>query len=549
MAKRPEKWDLETDVLVLGTGGSGLVAAIVAHDEGARVAVIEKASTIGGATAVSGGFPWIPSNHLEKELGIPDSREDALTYMKFIADGQVDEELIEAFIDNAPVMLKYIEDKAGLRFTVSEMPDYHDTKPGGKSKGRSLGPPAFDSNLLGEWKSRLRQAPVVIFPMSWEEYEKSNAKANPRNLDYGLLAKNMMAGIVGMGMSTIGHLLKACLDRGIEPMLETPGKELILDDSGAVIGVRAQREGKDYYIRAAQGVILATGGFEWDEALRKQFVPAPDFVPLSPPSNEGDGLKMSMAIGAELGNMHQIWGVPSCQLPSEEYEGKPLGRMTMGERALPHVIMVNRRGKRFVDESFNYSDVAKTFCDVDPVSYELVNVPAWCVFDQQFRDKYMFLTVPPGEPAQEWMIQADTLEELATKAGIDPDGLKETVARFNEFAEKGEDQDFGRGSTAYDRYQGDPNHKPNESLGTIDKAPFYAVSVVRGALGTKGGPSTDANGQVKHIFGGVIKGLYAAGNVMAGTSGPGYGGAGNTIGAGMTWGYISAKHAIKQPRR
>lgn len=549
MAKMPEKWDLETDVLVMGSGCSGLVAAIIAHDEGAKTTLIEKASTIGGATAVSGGFPWIPNNHLEKELGIADSREEALTYMKFIADGQVDDELVEAFIDTAPVMIKYIEDKAGLKFTVSEMPDYHDTKPGGKSKGRSLGPPAFDSNELGEWKGRLRQAPVVIFPMSWEDFEKSNAKADPRNLDYNMLAKNMMAGIVGMGMSTIGCLLKACLDRGIEILVEIPGRELITTDNGAVIGMKAQKDGNDFYIKASQGVVLASGGFEWDENLKKQFVPGPDFVPLSPPSNEGDGLKMSMAIGAELGNMHQIWGVPSCQLPNEEYEGKPLGRMTMGERALPHSIMVNRCGERFVDEAFNYSDVAKTFCHVDPLAYDLVNVPAWVVFDQQFMDNYMFLTVPPGEAAQPWMTQGDTIEELAGKAGIDVEGLKDTVSRFNGFAQKGEDTDFGRGSTAYDRYQGDPAHKPNEALGTIEKAPFYAVSVVRGALGTKGGPTTDVNGQVKHVLGGVIEGLYAAGNVMAGTSGPGYGGAGNTIGAGMTFGYIAAKHATKQPKR
>ena len=549
MAKMPAKWDLETDVLVMGTGGSGLVAAIVAHDEGAKVTIIEKAATVGGATAVSGGFPWIPNNHLEKEAGIPDSREEALTYMKFIADGQVDDELVETFIDNAPVMIKYVEDNAGLKFSVSEMPDYHDTKPGGKTKGRSLGPPAFDSNELGEWKNRLRQAPVVICPMSWEDYEKSNARADPRNLDYNLLATNMMAGIVGMGMATIGYLLKACLDRGIEPIMKTPGRELILDDNGAVIGVRAEQEGKDFYIRASQGIILATGGFEWDERLRKEFVPEPDFVPLSPPSNEGDGLKMAIAIGAELGNMHQIWGVPSCVIEGEEYDGKQLGRMTMGERALPHVIMVNRRGKRFVDESFNYSDVAKTFCEVDPVAYAMINVPAWCVFDQQFLDNYMFLTAPPGEPAPDWLIKADSVDELASKAGIDPQGLKETIERFNGFAQKGEDPDFGRGSTAYDRYQGDPNNKPNESLGPIEKAPFYAFSVVRGALGTKGGPVTDINGQVKHIMGDVVKGLYAAGNVMAGTSGPGYGGAGNTIGAGMTWGFIAAKHATKQPRR
>ncbi len=547
-SSKTRKWDLETDVLVVGTGASGLVAAIVAHDEGSKVTVIEKTDKVGGATAVSGGFPWIPNNHLEKEAGIPDSREEALTYMKFIVAGRVPDELVEAFIDNGPKMLKYIEEKAGLRFTISQMPDYHAERPGGKVKGRSLGPPAFDSNLLGKWKSRLRQAPVVVFPMSWEDYEKSNAKADPKNLDYNLLAKNMMKGIVGMGMATIGYLLKACLDRGIEPLMETRGVELITEGR-RVIGLRAIRQGKDFFIRVSQGVILASGGFEWNEEMKKQFIPGPQIYPMSPPSNEGDGQKMAMAIGADIGNMHEIWGVPAGMIPGEEYDGKPLGRMTMGERSLPHAIMVNRFGKRFVNEAHNYSDIAKAFCTFDPVAYDFCNYPAWDIFDQQFKDKYLVFTSAPGGPVPEWLIVADTIEELARKAGIDPKGLKETIERFNEFARKGVDEDFHRGQSAYDRYQGDPNHKPNESLGTIEKPPFYALPIVLGTLGTKGGPKTNANGQVLHVLGGVIEGLYAAGNVMAGTSGPGYGGAGNTIGAGMTWGYIAAKHVTKQPKR
>jgi succinate dehydrogenase/fumarate reductase flavoprotein subunit len=544
---KPREWDLKTDVVVLGSGASGLVAAIVAHDEGSRVTLIEKARTIGGASAVSGGFVWIPNNHLEKEVGLSDSREEALTYMRFIADGRVDDEIVKAFIDNAPVMIRYLEDHAGLRFTVGGYPDFHDTRPGGKTRGRSLAPPTFDANELGEWRGRLRRAPVVILPISWEDYEKSNAMSDPRNLDHDLLAKNMRAGIVGMGMSTIGHLLKACLDRGIEPLMETPGRELVIDDD-RVIGVRAEKDGRDFYIRASQGVILASGGFEWSDDLKKRFVPGPDFVALSPPSNEGDGLKMAMAVGAELGNMHEIYGTPCIAIPEEEYEEKPLYRQMMGERSLPHVIMVNRYGKRFVDESFNYSDIAKTFCNVDPVAYDLVNFPAWSVFDQTFKDSYMVATNAPGEPAQDWIIQADTLEELAEKAGIDAGGLKNTIERFNENARKGVDPDFSRGSTSYEKYMGDPKHGPNPALGPIEEPPFYAVSILRGAIGTKGGPNTNVNGQVRHIMGGVIEGLYAVGNVMASTSGPGYGGAGNTIGAGMTWGYIAAKHAAKQPR-
>ncbi|MCP4595988.1 FAD-binding protein [Neptuniibacter sp.] len=543
MATKPEKWDLETDVLVVGSGGSGLTAAMVAHDMGSRVTLIEKTDKIGGATALSGGFPWIPNNHLEKELGIPDSREEALTYMTFITQRRVDDELVEVLIDKGPEMLKYIEDKVGLRFSVSSMPDYHAEKIGGKVKGRSLGPPAFDTNLLGEkWKDKIRPAPITMIPISWAEFEASDAMANPKNLDFKKMAENMTKGIVGMGMATVGYLLKGCLDRDIELLLKSRARELVLED-GRVIGLKAEKDGQGFCIRASQGVILASGGFEWNEELKNAFIPGPDLQALSHPANEGDGHRMAMAVGAELGNMSEFWGQPAAIRPGEEYEGRQLVRITMGERSLPHAIMVNRNGRRFVDEAHNYSDIAKTFCAVDPVAHDHCNFPAWVIFDQQFRERYGVLTVFPDAPDPDWLIKAETLEDLAGKAKIDAKGLKATVERFNGFAREGVDPDFHRGASAYDKWGGDANHKPNPSLGTIENPPFYAMSIVLGTLGTKGGPRTDVNGQVRHIMGGIIQGLYAAGNVMASTSGPGYGGAGNTIGAGMTWGYIAAKHA------
>ncbi|MBM3133386.1 MAG: FAD-dependent oxidoreductase [Chloroflexi bacterium] len=546
MSTKPNAWNLETDVLVVGTGGAGLTAAIIAHDEGAKVTVMEKTDKVGGTTAVSGGIPWIPNNHHMSEVGENDSKEEVFTFMKILAQGRAEDAVIEAFVDAAPKMLRYLEEHTSLKCDALQMPDYKAEITGGKKKGRSVGPHPFDTNLLGPWKKKLRRSAVAILPMAWAEYEKSNAINYAANLDYKLLMERSQKGIVGMGMGTIGHLLKACLDRGIEPVLETRAREFVMEN-GRVIGLKAEQGGKDFFVHARKGVILATGGFEWSEELKSGFLPGSYTYPLSPPACEGDGLKMCMAIGAALGNMTEVWGVPASFVPGELYDGRQLYRLSMPERCLPHTIMVNRSGSRFVDESHNYNDVAKVFRTVNPVPHDYTNVPAWCVFDQQYRGKYWVLSSLPGDPkTPEWLITADTLDELARRAGIDPGGIKETVERFNKFAVSGVDPDFGRGETAYDRYCGDPSHKPNPCLGTIEKPPFYALPVHLGCLGTKGGPRTNANGQVLHVFGHAIEGLYAVGNAMAGVSGPGYCGGGCTIGLGMTWGYIAAKHASRQ---
>jgi succinate dehydrogenase/fumarate reductase flavoprotein subunit len=541
-------WDLETDIIVVGTGGSGLTAAIVAHDQGAKVTLIEKSSKIGGTTAFSGGVPWIPNNHHFGDVDYgqgSDSREDALTYVRFLAAGQVDDELIEALVDTGPKMIKYIEEHTDLKFIWSGQPDYHPEMPGAKKAGRSMGPPRFDSNLLGKWKDHLRLAPIFCLPLDWNEIEEANSLVFPAKLDFELIGKRMSEGIVGMGMAFIGYLLKACLDRGIEPLLETPARELVVDD-GRVIGLRAEQNGKDFFINARKGVILASGGFEWNEELKARFLSGPSPLPLSPPSCEGDGLKMVMAIGADLGNMTGSWGTPASVIPTEECDGKPLTRLTIGERSLPHTIVVNRYGKRFMNESHNYNDITKAFNTFDANTYDYPNVPAWSIFDQQFRDKYGVLTVLPDMPTPEWVTQADSIEELAQKVGIDSEGLRSTVERFNQFARTGVDEDFKRGQSYYDVANADPNQTPCPCLGTIEKSPFHALPVYPGTLGTKGGPVVNANGEVMHISGRVIRGLYAAGNVMAGVTGPGYGGAGGTIGPGMTWGYIAAKHAAQR---
>ncbi len=543
--KKKKSWDLEVDVLVVGTGGAGMTAAIAAHDAGAKVAVIEKTGKVGGTTAVSGGVLWIPQNHHMAEVGVADSRAEAMQYTLRLADGRSSEALIARFIDTAPEMVKYLEEKTPLRFSsIQRYPDYHPEFAGGKPGGRSLDPGLFDTNTLGAWKDKLRRSPVFgMTAMSVTEATDWGVFSNPKALPYKLLAERFTKGMVCYGGALAGGLLKALLDRGIEPRLEAPASELVVEDD-RVIGLRAG----DVSIKARQGVVLASGGFEWNAELCAHFLGGTLTHPNSPPANTGDGLKMAMSVGADLGNMSEAWWCPSVVIPGEEYDGIQLNRGDFAIRSLPHSIIVNRAGKRFVNEAHNYNDMMKPFFSFDPVTYERSNLPCWLVLDQSFRDKYALLTVIPGMDTPKWIPVADSLEELAQKLGIDPAGLVATVKRFNQMAVEGVDPDFRRGESTYDHFYGDLEHKPNPNLGVIDKPPFYALELHPGSIGTKGGPRVDESAQVLRVDGTPVPGLYAAGNVMAGVTGPGYPGAGSTIGTGMTFGFIAGRHAAAQKR-
>jgi 3-oxosteroid 1-dehydrogenase len=545
--KKRKAYEVDVDVLVVGTGGAGMTAALAAHDSGAKVALIEKSATVGGATAVSGGVLWIPNNHHMPTVGVPDSRAEALTYTKRLADARSDDALIETFLDNAPIMLRYIESHTSLAFTaLKRYPDYHPEFEGGKPGGRSLDPGLFDSNELGEWKKKLRRSPIFgMTAMSVTEATDWGVFSKPLNLPFKLLGERLSKGYVCYGGALAGKLLKALLERKIAPMLDTAARELLVED-GRVIGLRATQNGRDILMRARKGLVLASGGFEWNKELNAQFLGGQITHPNSPPCNEGDGLKMAMGVGADLGNMSEAWWCPSVLVPGEEYDGRPLNRGDFATRSLPHSIIVNRRGQRFVNEAQNYNDLMKPFFTFDPVAYERPNLPAWIILDQQYLSKYALLTSMPGQKLPDWLVRADTLEELAQKIGVDAQGLEATVARFNRFAVEGRDPDHRRGESIYDHFYGDPDNQPNPNLGSIAKAPFCALQVHPGAIGTKGGARVNKDAQVLRVDGAPIAGLYAAGNVMAGVTGPGYPGAGSTIGTGMTFGFLAGNHAARQ---
>ena len=539
-------WDRVADLVVIGSGGAGLTAALAAAEAGASVLVLEKTDKVGGTTAVSGGVVWIPNNHHMPDAGIDDSRDEALTYLRRIADGRTDDALLERYIDAAPELCSWLETHTGLVFkALARYPDYHPEFDGGKPGGRSLETGLFDTNTLGDWARSLRRSPIFGgTPMSVTEATEWGVFSDPLALPYRELAKRYTAGMVCYGASLIGNLLAACLDRDILPMLGTGASELVVDDSGRVVGVvAADADGTETRIGATKGVLLASGGFEWDSELCKRFLGGVVTHPNSPPSMTGDGLHMAMRVGAELGNMAEAWWCPSVDVPGETYDDVQLHRGEFAIRSLPHSIIVNRAGQRFVNEAHNYNDMMKPFFHFDPVDYVRPNLPAWLVIDSQFVSKYLLVTSVPGMPVPGFVEQADTLDALAEQIGVDVDGLRATVERFNGFADAGVDGDYRRGESVYDHFYGDPKHEPNPNLGRIEAGPFFALPVHPGAIGTKGGPRTDEHARVRRAGGGFVEGLYAAGNAMAGIMGPGYPGAGATIGAAMVFGWLAGSHA------
>ena len=526
------------DVVVLGSGAAGLTAAILAHDRGAKVLVVERTDKVGGTTAVSGGGIWIPMNHHMHEVGVDDCREDALAYCKAIAMGKVDDDLIETFIDTGPQMLQYLEEHTPLEFSAMTATDYHAELPGGKLGGRSVEPKPFDTNTLGEWRAKLRPPSSSPFPVTRQEaFGKFDAFYRPWTIPQDLVAERMGKGIVALGQAVAAGLLKAVLDRKIPILLQTRAKSLIVE-GGKVVGVRVERDGGPMDIRARGAVVLATAGFEWNESLKAKFLGGPVTAANSPPFNEGDGLIMAMEVGADLANMGEVWHFPSIMIPGEVYENRPLSRCIVAERSGPHIIWVNTQGRRFVNEAASYNSVGKVLFEIDTNRHVYRNLPAWAILDSQYRRQYVLGTTMPEDPDPAWLARAETLQQLATLVGIDPKGLEETVARWNGFVRHGKDLDYGKGDSAYDRFQGD-KQAPNANLGTIEKPPFYALRVHTGALGTKGGPRTNGKAQVMNVRGSPIPGLYAAGNVAASIAGPGYYGRGATLGLAMTWGYVA----------
>jgi succinate dehydrogenase/fumarate reductase flavoprotein subunit len=530
------------DVIILGTGAAGMVAALAAHEAGARPALIERASRIGGTSAISGGVIWVADNPWMRAAGIADSRAEALAYFRSLDHGDLVEETLAAFIDRGPEALAFLADIGALSVSVLPgYPDYYLDRPGAKPEGsRALDHDLFDLSELGEWAAKI-YAIEEPKPLMLRETPLGGARSMPPPQ---VLGQRMAARQCGFGQAMVARLLKACLSRGIEPVLGVETHRLVKDGE-RITGIEGTRDGAPFALSAKRGVIISTGGFEWDAELRQTFLRGPVTAPASPPTATGGGLKLAMAAGAKLGNMTSAWWAPTLVIPDQPWvSGEQRAQIILIERTVPHSIMVNRSGKRFCNEAANYSALGGVFHQFDPASYDYLNLPAWLIFDAQYAARYPLGTRQPGQPIPDWVKQADTLAGLARQLGLDPATLAATVARFNLHADAGHDPDFGRGTSAYDHFYGDRTREGAAvTLGAIREAPFYAVEIASGLLGTNGGPRTDGQARILGHDGAPIPGLLGAGNAIACPTGGVYAGAGGTLGPALTFGYIAGRTA------
>ena len=521
--------DIDCDVAVVGSGGGGLVAALRAADLGLDVVLLERSDVIGGTTAVSGGVLWAPNHDLMEALGVEDSAEQGAEYLRHATKGGMTEESIAWFVDAAPKAVRYLHEETRVELVGVPRPDYHSSLPGA-SRGRGVESTPLDVRAH-EGLEELLRTPTYFPPMTIIERDEWQG-GQP---DVDLLKERAEKGVRTLGGALVGRLILSVQDRGVRIFTDARARRLQGDDAG-VAGLEVETEAGTFRVEARRAVVLASGGFEWNEELQKAFLPAP-VAPTSPPHNEGDGLKMGLRMGAAVKNMSRVWGVPVIQDPEHIYDDRQSGRVANVELTLPGAIAVNRHGERFINEALNYHDLAKIFTDVDPVDGSLRNQPAWMIFDARYRRSYPLAGHPPAESAPDWVTTAPTLAELAEAVGIDPEALEKTVAAFNAPASEGVDPLFHRGEKDQDRHLADKNWGPNPSLAPLTEAPYYAVPIRSGTLGTAGGLSTDDLGRVLDEDGAPIPGLFAAGNVTANVYGDAYPGAGATITAAVVRGY------------
>ncbi|MDT5347093.1 MAG: 3-oxosteroid 1-dehydrogenase [Mycobacterium sp.] len=554
----------EYEVVVVGSGGAGMVAALTAAHRGLSTLVIEKASHFGGSTARSGGGVWIPNNEVLKRAGVRDTPEAARAYLHGIIGDIVEPERIDTYLERGPEMLAFVFEHTPLKMCwVPRYSDYYPEAPGGRPEGRSVEPKPFNARKLGPDESGLEPAygkvPLNVVVMQQDYVRLNQLKRHPRGMLRSLKvgartvwAKATGKNLVGMGRALIGPLRIGLQQAGVPVQLNTALTDLYVEDD-VVRGVyvcdvsdtMAQGSAEPHLIRARRAVILASGGFEHNEQMRVKYQRAPITTEwtVGAKANTGDGIIAGEKLGAALDLMEDAWWGPTVPLVGAPW-------FALSERNSPGSIIVNMSGKRFMNESMPYVEACHHMYGGEhgqgPGPGE--NIPAWLVFDQVYRDRYIFAGLQAGQRIpRKWMesgviAQAATLEELAGKAGLPAAELAATVERFNGFARSGVDEDYHRGESAYDKYYGDPTNTPNPNLGEIRRAPFYAAKMVPGDLGTKGGIRTDVHARALRDDGSIIEGLYAAGNVSAPVMGHTYPGPGGTIGPAMTFGYLAALH-------
>ena len=557
-------FDREVDWLVAGTGAAGMTGAVVAHQLGGSVLVVEKEPVYGGTTAKSGGVAWIPGNHRQAEVQVSDSVQEGYRYLKGLIGDSVDDARIQAYAARARDMLQFMMEHSHVDYSaLPDYMDYYEDVPGYKNGGRSMDQAPFSLRKLGREAANIRLGHYdgLLLPFNVTVVEGRRLQAMDRGayllglrllmrylLDIPGRLKRQRDNRVTLGPALVARLRRSLMDRDIPVLLNTPMQQL-LHDEGQVTGAVVMHEEQPLRIRARRGVLLATGGFSQNAQLRRQYQRPPtgaDWT-ASCPGATGDAIIMGQEVGADLAFMDCAWWSPTYTIP----DGRVLA--LIAGKSNPGSIMVNQQGRRFANEAQPYEDLVKQQYASEARGEKAV--PCYLLFDATYRGKYAIGHIKPGKVEDDaklpddcftsgLLTKASSLGELAQKLGIDSEVLARTVADFNHHARMGRDPEFGRGVSAHDRYYADRRVSPNPSLGPLEKAPYYALRCEPGDLDTKGGLACDEYARVLDTKAQVIPGLYAAGNASAAIMGDTYPGAGATIGSAMTFAYIAARHAF-----
>ncbi len=566
---QPDRFDLEVDLLVVGSGAGGMTSALAAGAAGLDVLLVEKADRFGGSTALSGGGIWVPGARVQVKAGYRPDPEAVIGYLKTITRGIVPDARLRAYVETAPEMLDFVERHTGAEFVWKPgYPDYFPEVPGGSAQGSVINLEPIDLRRLGEDEDKLLRPAAVgprgmwLRPLELKDFYTIRQSWRGKAILLRFLWRSLRARITGervaaMGQALAAHLWLGLRRVGVTTWLGSPLRSLVTGDDGAVEGAVVEHEGREVRVRARGGVILATGGFEHNPEMRRRHQPfVPEDHSLGNPANTGDGIRAGQEAGAAVDLMDEAWWFPTLAWPNGRLH------MMLNERMMPAQFMVNGAGERFINEATPYSEFGHAM--IAGQASGTTHIPCWLITDARSWRRYViaghlplpkipFAPVPTGGAmVEDWLKagvvkQADTWAELAAQIGVPADALERTARRYNELAAAGRDADFGRGESAYDRYYGDET-LPNPNLAPLQGPPYYAFRVVLGDLGTNGGLVTDEDGRVLRGDGSPIPGLYATGNTSAAVMGRTYAGAGATIGPAMTFGYRAARHVVARLR-
>jgi succinate dehydrogenase/fumarate reductase flavoprotein subunit len=547
------RWDREVDVVIIGAGAAGMTAAIVAKSEGLELLVLEKTDQIGGTTALSVGMMWFVDSEPMRAAGFKDSFERARRYFVATVGNSVARSLQDAYIEQGRVALDYLLRHSELEVVAVDYPDYNPEIEGGMF-GRAHAPLEFDGRKLGRYFRDVR-APLPAFApfggmmldlvdlthfLSFRRSLRSFQHVLKRFSRYGMdrLRYHRGTRLVG-GNALIARLYKTMLDREIEVRLRASATKLIMDGD-AVTGVEVAQDGRTARIRSRRGVVIATGGYPGSLDMRREHSRKPTVeLSLGLASNAGEGIHLGQSAGGRLDRNSEDTGF---YVPVSEFSNGKGAKVLWGhfmlDRPKPGFIAVGKDGNRFTNEAASYHAFTLGMFNAGAI-------PAFLIADASAVRRYGIGLILPGQSLRRYekagyLFSGRTLSELADKIGVDADALERSVARNNRFAATGVDEDFGKGSTPYNTYKGDPSHAPNACLGPIERGPFYAVKMVPGDFGTSRGLVTGPRGEVLDHDNRPIPGLYACGNDMNSAVGGRYIGAGITLGPALTFGYLAA---------